>query len=473
MPPKLALLFATIFVYFAFRSDRKRDNTATSKALFWPWLWYMVVASHPIGYWFMEWGIPLTGGGSGDPTEGSSIDRNFFAGLTVIGFFILAKRQFSWAKTLGNNPVLVFLFAYMAASILWSDYSFVSFKRYIKVIGSVVMALVVLTDERPLDAMFTVIRRCLYVHLPMSILCTRYFRDIGISYTYSGEGQSWTGIATSKNTLGQIAMIGAIYFLWEVRRNWPQVKWRNLHFLYLLMAIYLLKGAGDSISMTSVSVAVLGAGVFLRIQSLRDRPEKVAGFVKTVFAAIMLLIGLVSAHSIVNFDVDSLFGTMITTFGRDITMTDRTYIWSDVYAAAARNPMFGVGFGGFWIGRLVNIGWASSYTWVLGQAHSGYVDTYLQLGFVGIFLLACVLFVTLPKLLASMAEDFDFACFRITLLITIIYVNITESTYLRGDHQFWFIMMLVVWFVPAPPRAEEPPAETIEEIPSETPAARV
>lgn len=472
MPPKLALLFATIFVYFAFRSDRKRNNTATSKALFWPWLWYMVVASHPVGYWFIEWGLPLPGGGSGDPTEGSSIDRNFFAGLTVIGLWILYRRNFSWAKTLGNNKVLVFFFAYMAASILWSDYSFVSFKRYVKVIGSIVMALVVLTDERPLDAMFTVIRRCLYVHLPMSILCTRYFREIGISYTYSGEGQSWTGIATSKNTLGQIAMIGAIYFLWEVRRQWPQFKWRNLHFLYLLMAIYLLKGAGDSISMTSVSVAVLGAGVFLRIQSLRDRPEKAAGFVKTVFAAIMLLIGLVATHSIVNFDADSLFGAMITTFGRDITMTDRTYIWSDVYAAASRNPMFGVGFGGFWIGRLVNINFASDFTWVLGQAHSGYVDTYLQLGFVGVFLLGCVLFVTLPKLLASMTDNFDFACFRITLLITIVFVNITESTYLRGDHQFWFIMMLVIWFVPTPPHVEEPPAGTIEEIPLETPAAR-
>ena len=392
----------------------------------------------------------MPGGGSDDPTEGSSIDRNFFAGLTVIGCWILARRRFSWAATLRHNPWLFVFFAYMAASILWSDYSFVSFKRYIKVIGSIVMALVVLTDERPLEATFTVLRRCLYVHLPMSILCTRYFREIGISYTYSGEGQSWTGIATSKNTLGQIAMLGVIYFLWETRRHWPQVRWRNLHVLYLLMSLYLLKGAGDSVSMTSVSVSAIGTGIFLRIQALRDRPHKIAGFVKFVFGAIMTLIALVSLHSVVNFNADSFFGSMITTFGRDITMTDRTYIWSDVYAAASRNPMFGVGFGGFWIGRLVNIGWASSYTWVLGQAHSGYVDTYLQLGLVGVILLACVLFATLPRLLASLNENFDFACFRITLLLTTMYVNITESTYLRGDHQFWFIMMIVIWFVPAP-----------------------
>lgn len=458
MPPKLALFFAAVFVYFAFRSDKNRD-VATTGALFWPWLWYMIVASHPIGYWFIQWNLPLPGGGSDDPTEGSSIDRYFFAGLTVIGLQILYRRRFSWAGVLRNNSVLAIFFVYMAASILWSDYSFVSFKRYIKVIGSIVMALVVLTDERPLEATFTVLRRCLYIHLPMSIICTRYFRDIGVSYTYSGEGQSWTGIATSKNTLGQIAMLGVIYFLWETRRHWPQVRWRNLHLLYLLMSLYLLKGAGDSVSMTSVSVAALGTGVFLRIQALRDRPEKVAGFVKFVFAAIFTLIALVSTHSIVNFDAESLFGSMITTFGRDITMTDRTYIWNDVYAAADRNPVFGVGYGGFWIGRLVNIGWASSYTWVLGQAHSGYVDTYLQLGYVGVLLLLAVILSTIPRLLASFEENFDFACFRITILITIIYVNITESTYLRGDHQFWFVMMLVIWFVPSKARTAEPITE--------------
>lgn len=460
MPPKLALLFGIIFIYFAYRSDKKRD-VATTGALFWPWLWYMIVSSRMLGSWFLLWGIPIPGG-SGDPTEGSAIDRNFFAGLTVIGFFILIRRRFSWAGFFRNNLFLVLFFAYMAASILWSDYNFVSFKRYIKVIGSIVMALVVLTDERPLEATFTVLRRCLYVHLPMSIICTRYFREIGIAYSYDGSGLSWNGIATSKNTLGQIAMIGVIYFLWEVRRNWPKVRWRNLHLLYLLMALYLLKGGGDSVSMTSVSVAALAVVIFLRIQALRDRPHKIKKFVYIVFGAIIALIALVLTHSVANFDAESIFGHIITTFGRDITLTDRTFIWQGVYEAASKNPIFGVGIGGFWIGQTANIAWGSWFTWTLGQAHSGYVDTYLQLGLVGLILLFGVFFATLPRLLGSLGENFDFACFRITILITTMFVNITESTYLRGDHQFWFVMMLVIWFVPAKPRIAEPETDKAE-----------
>ncbi|MDB6030410.1 MAG: O-antigen polymerase [Verrucomicrobiales bacterium] len=460
MPPKLALLFCTVFVVFAFRWDQKRGATA-SKDLFWPSLWYMIVASKPIGVWLDLWGVPLPGGG-GDATDGSIIDRLFYGILTVIGLRILSRRRFDWVAALRNNQWLTVFVAFMALSILWSQYPFVSLKRFVKVLGSIVMACVVLTEPDPLNAFTTVLRRCLYIHLPMSILCTRYFRDIGVSFDWGGTTSAWRGISTSKNTLGQIAMLGVVCFFWEVRQHWQQYKWRNLHMVYLLMAAYLLKGAG-SISMTSVSVCVFALAIFLRIQALRDQPQAVGGFVKAVFIGLAALIVLVLTHSVVHFSQDSLFGKMITTFGRDITLTDRTFIWSDVYGAAAGKSLCGVGFGGFWIGRLANIPWNEKMTWVLGQAHSGYVDTYLQLGLVGGFLLAIVLFNSVPRLLASLADDFDFGCFRITLFLTIMFINITESTYLRGDHHLWLIFMIVLWKVPKPlEMATDPLTETRE-----------
>jgi O-antigen ligase len=140
---------------------------------------------------------------------------------------------------------------------------------------------------------------------------------------------------------------------------------------------------------------------------------------------------------------------MITTLGRDITLTDRTFIWHDVYAACT-NPAIGIGFGGFWIGRTANIPWNADMTWVLGQAHSGYIDTYLQLGVIGCLLLAGSLVSSLWRAMAGLTEDFDFAAFRITLLLTIIYVNMTESIYLRGDHHLWLLLQLIMWSVVTP-----------------------
>ena len=231
MPPNLALLIGAIFVFFAFRYDR-RHAVPVSKELWWPTIWYTVVASRMLGVWLATWGIPVPVD-FGDATDGSLVDRWFFATLTVIGFWILSRRRFDWAATLRLNPWLTAFLAYMAVSILWSHYPFVSFKRYIKVIGSIVMAMVVLTDGRPMEAFLTVLRRCLYVHLPMSIICVKYFRDIGVSYDWFGTSSSWQGISTSKNVLGQVAMLGALYFFWEVRRRWREYGWRNLHILYL------------------------------------------------------------------------------------------------------------------------------------------------------------------------------------------------------------------------------------------------
>jgi O-antigen ligase len=168
----------------------------------------------------------------------------------------------------------------------------------------------------------------------------------------------------------------------------------------------------------------------------------------TVFGITAALIMLVIVHSVSPFSEKSIFGLVITSLGRDITMTGRTEIWHDVYEAASGNPLFGVGFGGFWIGRLANIPWNAHMSWVLGQAHSGYVDTYLQIGLVGAFVLAMVFYTTVPKLLNSLADDFDFGCFRITLFLTILFINITEAVYLRGDHHLWLILLLVICMVP-------------------------
>ena len=465
MAPKLILFLGVLFAVYALRSQRHR-SAGVSSALFWPSLWYMVVSSRMVGLWLVIWGVPIPG--SGDPTEGSVIDRSFFFVLMLIGIAILSRRRFAWGAVFRLNPELMFLLLFMAASIAWSSYSFISFKRYVKVIASVIMALVILTEHDPLEAFCTVLRRCFYIHLPMSIICIRYFREIGISWDWSGSAVSWQGISTTKNVLGQVAMVAGVYFFWELKRNWAQKSWKNLDLLYLLQALYLLKGSDSALSLTSLSVFVFALFVFITLHSLRERPPALRTFTTFVFICTVSLITLIVTHSIVHFAAHSMLGNIITAFGRDITLTDRTYIWDDVYAAASVNPLMGVGFGGFWIGRLANIPWNEKMTWVLGQAHSGYVDTYLQIGLIGVFLLVLVIFSNFFRSVRTMLEDFEFGSFRLTFLLTILFVNITESTFLRGDHHLWFLFLTSILVVPFQQRSEAPvDVSSLTDIPPE------
>jgi O-antigen ligase len=426
--------------------DRER-RAGLSFALILPFLWYLVCATRPFGVWLSIWGVPL---GGGDGEEGSFIDRYYFATLTVAGFWVLSARAFNWGRTLSTSGWLLALLAFMALSIAWSAYPYISFKRYIKVFGSATMALVVLTDPRPAAALLALLRYTLYLHVPLSIICNKYFRTIAVQYSWNGESQMWQGLATSKNTLGQVAMLAFVYFLWEVWREWRTKGWRNLHLFYLWMSVWLLKGSDDGVSMTSVVVCVFASVTFLQMQRLNRLGRPVAGFAKLVFAATLSLATLVYLHGIFLFEADSLFGKMITSFGRDITLTDRTHIWGGMYDAARGSFFGGVGFGAFWIGREVNIAWNATMSWALGQGHSGYVDTFLQTGAIGLIILLGLISATFQRLLQRDIRDFDYFAFRVTLLLTITFINITETTFLRGDHHLWFLFMVICWSVALP-----------------------
>jgi O-antigen ligase len=446
MPPNIALLIGVLFIIFVFVKERGR-NAPVSSAIILPLIWYAVAASRPIGVWLTIWGIPLPGG-SMDPTEGSVVDRWFLTTLIIIGIYILARRRCDWNKILRENAWLLALFAFMAFSILWSDYPMVSLKRFIKSIGAAIMALIVLTEPKPMEAIGAVLRRCAYFLIPLSIITIRYFRNISISWDWSGVAESWMGIATSKNTLGQIAVTSTLIFLWERLRKRHDKEGRMIDFLYIMMSLYLLKGSDDALSMTSITLFAIGIFVLLSLRSMKLNLNRVKPFCIIICIVISSILFSVITMALNPLEGHSLLGTIIQAMERDPTLTGRTEIWSDVFAVASRNPMLGVGFGGFWIGSLVNIPWSEEMTWTLGQAHNGYVDAYLQLGWAGIFLLTSVIFSVASKIIRSFPIDFEYGRLRMTFFLLILFVNITESTFLRGDHNMWFLFLLVALFVP-------------------------
>ena len=103
---------------------------------------------------------------------------------------------------------------YTLTSILWSNFPEVLFKRWIKLFGSVVMSLIVLTEPAPVEAISTLLRRCFLVHIPIDIVLVKYFRNIGVGWDDLGM-EMWTGLTTHKNVLGEVCMVAGLYFIWD------------------------------------------------------------------------------------------------------------------------------------------------------------------------------------------------------------------------------------------------------------------
>ena len=160
------------------------------------------------------------------------------------------------------------------------------------------------------------------------------------------------------------------------------------------------------------------------------------------FGTYVVIVVLVVAGLEATFD---LYHNIIIMLGRDPSLTDRTAVWADVLALQER-PLVGYGFESFWLGDRLLVLW-NKWWWQPTQAHNGYIETYLNLGLVGLGLLAGLLLSTFRRISRQLLNDFDFARLRMALLFAIVLFNYTEAAF-KGVHFIWTIFFVIAMELP-------------------------
>ena len=428
MPPNLALFITLGFIVFLFRRDF-RLTPNTSRALWIPFIWMFISGSRNVTEWLWLLGLP---GAGGTLEEGSPTDRLFYMCLIAAGIRVLVKRRIRLAELARNNRWLAVFLIYCLLAVLWSDFPFVALKRWIKVLGNPVMALVILTDPRPQEALTTVFKRCAFILLPVSVLFIKYFPQWGRGFSVWTGAAFNTGITTNKNLLGCDCLILGFFWFWHFlkTRQLPRSKLRRDELLltggFLVMTWWLLQKAESQTAFTALMI-----GIFMLLfagSSLINR--RMVG--TYVFLGVSALAVLEVFFGI--------YASILHALGRDATLTDRTFLWRDLLTVDI-NPLLGAGFESFWLGsRLAGI-W-EKWTFHPNQAHNGYLETYLNLGLIGLCLLICVLIATYHKSSKALLTDFEFARFRLAFLAATIAYNWTEAAF-KTTHFVFFVFYLV------------------------------
>src|SRR6267154_6251833 len=175
MPPSVALFFCLILLFWLFRYDPAKESK-TSLALWVPLIWIFFVASRLPSQWLgSETGMTA----SQALQEGSALDRIIFSVLILLAIVILKSRSFHWGGFFAHNFVLMSLIFFALLSVLWSDFPFISFKRWFRDLGNYLVILVVLSEANPLEAVRTLLRRLCFLLVPLSILLIKYFPQTG------------------------------------------------------------------------------------------------------------------------------------------------------------------------------------------------------------------------------------------------------------------------------------------------------
>jgi exopolysaccharide production protein ExoQ len=433
LPPQFALLATIGFMVFLFRRDIQEKPDVTG-ALWLPLLWIVLNCSRAFTAWLNIFGLPVSGGASSE--EGSPVDACFYLALAMVGFCVLIKRQLHLSEIVLNNGWLIAFFLYCFISIVWSDYPFIAFKRWTKIFGHPIMALIVLTEPDPKEALIRLMKRCAYVVVPVSILWIKYYPQLGRYYTEWGAPQA-KGISSGKNTLGADCMILGFFFFWYLLQTWQterNTRRRNeLRLIagFLIGTLWLLRQAHSATATVCLIVAILIA-LFVRIRSIKN-------FIGTyTLAALVLLVVAQLA-----FDIQ---GRLSESLGRGSKLTGRTEQWAYVLKFQD-HPILGAGFESFWLGeRQARI--AELYKkWIPAGSHNDYLDTYLNLGLIGLSLLIGLLIATFWKIRLELFRNFEWGRYQLGFWAAVLLHAWTEGTF--GTYgPFWFIFYIIALHYP-------------------------
>lgn len=436
MHPSLALVLTLVFIFYLFKRDLGQPSTV-SHALWIPWLWMMILGSKFVS----EWLNPGASAAGNSYEDGSPIDRIVFLFLLISASYVLWQRRPSWPLLFQNNIGLVLFLGYCAVSILWSEFPFVAFKRWTKILGHPLMALIILSEGDPVKAVETVIRRCAYVLIPMSVLYIKYYPHLGRGFDEWTGAAVNIGITNNKNALGFICLVFGLFFtckllsLFHKNMQDRQMMEKIITITFLYMTWWLLQ-----ISHSGTSLGCLIASVFvvliLGFSSIKKHFESYILIGVLIFCILQLTLNITDR--------------IILSFGKDLTLTDRTEVWAAVLQIKT-DPLIGTGFESFWLGKRLETLWAE-YWWKPNQAHNGYIETYINLGWLGLFFLAGAIFSSfrnIRKALLGQYEaekvkesSFDFGRFRMGFLVALIIYNLTEATF-KALHFLFFIFFVI------------------------------
>ena len=428
IPAKLALWGCWIFCICLLWRDGKK-NPQLSSTIWLPTFWLMRCGSRSIDYWF---------GGA----DSGRYDPILISIMMCCGIYILMHRPCNWGKIISNNSAIFIFYVYLVASVSWTNDLENPLVKIFRPIGDLIIALVVATEINPRKAIITMFRRASILLIPMSIVLIRYFHNLGTVQDKHWGTDMWTGVTTHKNPLGQTCIVSALAFFWtlaEARRNGENVIRQPLAWFYLAMTLYLISGGGNPSSRSSTAILCLMVAIalFFLFGLMRNNPEKISRKIIAgafAIAAVALILQIF-------FDT-SLQAMTAESQGKNSDLTGRTWLWQDVIRLGMQHPWLGSGYGGFWV--------PSIYTKLSpkvdnkpAEAHSGYLEAFANLGFVGVGLLAWIILQSIDSAAKMIRDDFEYGRLRLIILLMVVLMNYTESTFPRGNHLWWFGFLIV------------------------------
>jgi exopolysaccharide production protein ExoQ len=357
--------------------------------------------------------------------------RIFWPAMAAISV-VLAVQNRSQLGRITWPPHIICLFAYLAfagASVLWAfspERSLIRFVQQVMIVASIVLP--AMLAARTADIM-----RSLFLCFALALILNTLFVLEG-SVTIASFGSKlvdigYQGYFMGKNYLGECAVIALLLSLHELLYRGRR---RALGIIGVVIAILLVF---LSESKTALGLALI-CPILARLTVLVRKITRISPAIILLTLPFFYMV----VSSLSNFN---MYRVSYILYG-DSTLTGRTIIWDFAQYEIARRPLLGWGYQSFWlVPDSPSIVDAPGWVKMMPNAHNGYYDTMLELGFVGLVFLLVFIIATLHAVGRVADRDPARARFLLSLALFVILYNFLESLWMRGFEFLWVVFVIV------------------------------
>lgn len=291
--------------------------------------------------------------------------------------------RFSWIIAFG---------VFACLSVFWSDAPGVTARAGLQYASHVVCALIAARTIGSRTLLVGLIGGTCIVLMLSFALGTYVYDPLDGSYSFSG-------LFTSKNQLGFFASLGvyaAFAYAFMVSTKGVGKIVAGLAGLFCLYGLFASQSATAVIALAVTLLAVIGLGATLLFSPVARK----------TFVAFGLLLGVILVGGAYSLGaVDLVLGL----FGKDMTLTGRTYLWSEGWLAAQDSPLVGLGYQAYWVQGFSEAErlWYEFYITARSgfHFHNTYIEALVELGYIGCALISLVIVRTLFGLLRHVVGD--------------------------------------------------------------------
>jgi exopolysaccharide production protein ExoQ len=323
------------------------------------------------------------------------------------------------AQAIRRSGWLIALISMALASVTWSTHPMFTLRRAVILLGTTMFALY-LASCHDSEEQMNLFGWAVVLEVLASIVVIVLFPKFGISH--GGHWGDWRGMFSHKNVLGRFMAFGVLLLLFGKPKGIPV--W--LRVSCLTGAFIMLVESGSATSQIALA-AVLS--IYPVLQTVRIRQKKTL----PLWAALLPLLSPVAVILIVN------YSTILEFFGRNATLTGRTFLWAVISAAIAKRPWLGYGYSAFWAhNSLEKAALASLVGWEAPSAHNAYLDASLDLGRIGLAVLLTGYAVTVGRgIKRFQAGGLGAPAWPLMYLLFFAACNFTESNMLQARAFLW------------------------------------